>query len=130
MEFGFQILFVLSAFVAAAMAICVHKVIPESLVKAPGRIDVGGALLLGGGLAGVLRLRRSGRGPRLAHRRPAGSPRRGRRGTGQVVPGLESKVRPLIDVRSLDGPLVLMLLVVFLGSRFVPEHAPAHPSHR
>ncbi|MFJ7768729.1 MFS transporter [Streptomyces sp. NPDC097107] len=53
-EFGVQILFVLSAFVAGAMAICVHNVIPEPLVKAPGRIDVGGALLLGGGLAGVL----------------------------------------------------------------------------
>ena len=74
-EFGFQILFLISAVVAITMAICVRLVIPESLVRTPGRIDVGGALLLGGGLAGVLSYVSLGLGLRLARRRSPGSPR-------------------------------------------------------
>lgn len=53
-KFGFQVLFFISAFVAAAMVVIVRAFIPESLSRTPRRIDIGGALLLGGGLAGVL----------------------------------------------------------------------------
>ncbi|GAA5206461.1 MFS transporter [Streptomyces thinghirensis] len=115
-EFGFQILFVLSAFVAAAMAICVHKVIPESLVKAPGRIDVGGALLLGGGLAGVLSYVSLGADLGWLTAGPLALLVGGVVALARWFLVSSRKSDPLIDVRSLDGPLVLMLLVVFLGA--------------
>ncbi|WP_399920537.1 MFS transporter [Streptomyces kanamyceticus] len=115
-EFGFHVLFLVSAFVAAAMALCVRNVVPESLIRTPGRIDVRGALLLGGGLAGVLGY--VSLGPEL-----------GRLGVGSLallVGGGAALARwflvssrepdPLIDVRDLGRPLVLTLLVVFLAA--------------
>jgi len=115
-EFGFQILFLISAVVAIAMAICVHNVIPESALKTPGRIDVGGALLLGGGLAGVLSYVSLGSefgwfavGPLIL-----------------LVGGVAAfarwflvssrKPESLIDVRNLGVPLVLTLLVLVFST--------------
>ncbi|WP_419999935.1 MFS transporter [Streptomyces boninensis] len=44
-EFGFQILFLISAVVAVAMAVCVRKVVPESpVVKTPSSSRAGGGL--------------------------------------------------------------------------------------
>ncbi|WP_280381983.1 MFS transporter [Nocardia wallacei] len=113
-EFGFQILFGTAVVVAAAMAILVHAVLPESLIKTPGTIDIGGALLLGGGLAGVLGY--ISLGPDL-----------GWAGLGPLalfVGGVAASARwwlvssrkpePLIDIRDLGGPLMLTLLIVFL----------------
>ncbi|GAB2780733.1 MFS transporter [Amycolatopsis magusensis] len=115
-EFGFQILFLVSAVVAVTMAICVRKVIPESLIRTPGRIDVRGALLLGGGLAGVLSYVSLGSefgwlafGPLVL-----------------LVGGITAFARwflvssrkpdSLIDVRNLGAPLVLTLLVLVLST--------------
>ncbi|PRC51275.1 MFS transporter, partial [Mycobacterium sp. ITM-2017-0098] len=50
--FGFRSVFVAAASNAAALS--VRCAIPESPVRGTGRIDVGGALLLGGGLGAVL----------------------------------------------------------------------------
>lgn len=115
-QFGFQVLFLVSALVAAVMAVCAHHVLPESPIRTPGRIDVGGALLLGGGLAGV-----------LGH--VSLGAEFGWFGTGPLAllaGGITALVRwflvssrkpdPLIDVRNLGGPLVLTLLVVFLAA--------------
>ncbi|MFI6306647.1 MFS transporter [Amycolatopsis thailandensis] len=115
-EFGFRILFLISAVVAIAMAVCVHNVVPESVLRTPGRIDVGGALLLGGGLAGVLSYVSLGSefgwfavGPMVLL-------------FGGVVAfarwSLVSSRRPgsLIDVRNLGTPLVLTLLVLVLST--------------
>lgn len=115
-QHGFQILFLVSAVVAAAMALCVRRMVPESLVTTPGRIDVGGALLLGGGLAGVLSYISLG----------------AEFGWFTVVPlillaggvtafarwFLVSSRKPdsLIDVRNLGAPLVLTLLVLVLST--------------
>ncbi|QQM38591.1 MFS transporter [Streptomyces liliifuscus] len=115
-EFGFQILFLLSAFVGAVMAICVHKVIPESLVRTPGRIDVGGALLLGGGLAGVLSYVSLGSDLGWLAAGPLALLVGGIAALARWFLVSSRKPDPLIDVRDLDGPLVLMLLVVFLGA--------------
>ncbi|PRC50989.1 MFS transporter, partial [Mycobacterium sp. ITM-2017-0098] len=52
--FGFRSVFVAAALLAAAAALSVRCAIPESPVRGTGRIDVGGALLLGGGLGAVL----------------------------------------------------------------------------
>lgn len=52
--FGWQFVFVVSATFAAVAALCVRRMIPNSPNTTPGTVDVAGALLLGGGLAGVL----------------------------------------------------------------------------
>ncbi|MFE1009809.1 MFS transporter [Streptomyces sp. NPDC058794] len=115
-RFGFQILFLVSALVAAAMAICVHHVLPEAPARTPGRLDVAGALLLGGGLAGVLGY--VSLGSDLGWLTPVP--------LALLVGGVAALARwflvssrkpdPLIDVRNLGGPLVLTLLVVFLAA--------------
>jgi hypothetical protein len=52
--FGWQFVFVVSAMFAGLAALLVRLVIPVSRIRTPGKVDVAGALLLGGGLAGVL----------------------------------------------------------------------------
>jgi MFS family permease len=53
-QFGFHSVFAVSVALAATAALSVGVFIPETPILGGGRIDVGGALLLGGGLAGVL----------------------------------------------------------------------------
>ncbi|MEV0084082.1 MFS transporter [Saccharopolyspora sp. NPDC050642] len=115
-EFGFQILFLVSAFVAAVMAICVRNVIPESPIKTPGKIDVGGALLLGGGLAGVLGYISLGSDLGWLAVGPLALLVGGVAALARWFLVSNRKPDPLIDVRDLSGPLVLTLLVVFLGA--------------
>ncbi|AXB42526.1 MFS transporter [Amycolatopsis albispora] len=115
-DFGFQILFLVSAVVAVTMAICVRRIVPESPITTPGRVDAGGALLLGGGLAGVLSYVSLGSefgwlavGPLLLL---AGG------GAAFTRWLLVSSRKPgsLIDLRDLGAPLVLTLLVLVLST--------------
>ncbi|MGC9540096.1 MFS transporter [Streptomyces sp. UG1] len=115
-EFGFQILFLLSAVVAAVMAICVHHVLPESPTRTPGKIDVGGALLLGGGLAGVLGYVSLGSDLGWLAAVPLAFLAGGVAALARWFLVSSRKPDPLIDVRNLGGPLVLTLLVVFLAA--------------
>ncbi|WP_405957918.1 MFS transporter [Streptomyces phaeochromogenes] len=115
-EFGFQILFLLSAFVGAVMTICVRNVIPESPIRTPGKIDIGGALLLGGGLAGVLSYVSLGSDLGWLAAGPLALLVGGVGALARWFLVSSRKPDALIDVRDLDGPLVLMLLVVFLGA--------------
>lgn len=52
--FGFRSVFVAAAILAAAAALGVRVFIPESPIRTGGRIDVGGAVLLGVGLGATL----------------------------------------------------------------------------
>ncbi|WP_280430534.1 MFS transporter [Nocardia brasiliensis] len=113
---GFQILFLVSAFVAVAMATFVRGIVPESLVKTPGRIDIGGALLLGGGLAGVLSYISLGSDLGWLAVGPLALLCGGGAALVRWFLVANRKPDPLIDIRDLNGPLVLTLLVVFLGA--------------
>ncbi|MFI6638425.1 MFS transporter [Streptomyces sp. NPDC050504] len=115
-EFGFQALFLVSASVAAAMALCVHRLVPESPVRTPGRLDVEGAVLLGGGLAGVLGYVSLGSGPGWLAPGPLALLVGGAAALARWFLVAGRKPDPLIDVRGLGGPLVLTLLVVFLAA--------------
>ncbi|MEV7553621.1 MFS transporter [Amycolatopsis sp. NPDC089917] len=115
-EFGFQILFLISAAVAIAMAICVHNVLPESALKTPGRIDVGGALLLGGGLAGVLSYVSLGSEFGWFAVGPLGLLAGGVAAFARWFLVSSRQPDSLIDVRNLGAPLVLTLLVLVLGT--------------
>jgi MFS family permease len=115
-EFGFQILFLGSAVVAVVMAICVRNVVPESTTKTPGRVDLVGALLLGGGLVGVLGYVSVGSALGWLAVGPVAFLAGGVAALARWFLVSSRKPDPLIDVRGLGGPLVLTLLVVFLGA--------------
>ncbi|MET9812098.1 MULTISPECIES: MFS transporter [unclassified Streptomyces] len=115
-ESGFQILFLGSAFLAAAMAICVRKVVPESPARTPGKLDVGGALLLGGGLAGVLSYVSLGSDLGWLAAGPLALLVGGIAALARWFLVSSRKPDPLIDVRDISRPLVLTLLVVFLAA--------------
>ncbi|MFC4335933.1 MFS transporter [Salininema proteolyticum] len=115
-EFGFQILFVISAAVAAAMAVCVRSSLPESAIRTPGRLDIGGALLLGGGLAGTLGYISLGSDLGWLAIGPLALLAGGAAALARWFLVSSRKPDPLIDVANLGRPLVLTLLVVFLAA--------------
>ncbi|TDP38133.1 MFS transporter [Nocardia ignorata] len=115
-EFGFQILFLISAAVAVAMAVCVRFLVPESLVKTPGRLDISGALLLGGGLLGVLGYISMGPDLGWSAIGPLALLLGGAVALVSWFTVSSRKADPLIDVGNLGKPLLLTLLVVFLGA--------------
>ena len=114
-EFGFQVLFLVSAVIAVAMAICVVLVIPESRIRTPGRIDLAGALLLGGGLAGVLSYISLGSELGWLAVGPLTLLVAGAAALARWFLVSSRKPDPLIDVRNLGRPLALTLLVLFLA---------------
>ncbi|GAA0923508.1 MFS transporter [Streptomyces thermoalcalitolerans] len=114
--FGWRVVFVLSAAFAGMAAVFVRCVIPDSRNRTPGRVDVAGALTLGGGLAGVLAYISLGQefgwlsGASLAFL------------IGGVAALLVwyvvlSRVpEPVIDIRGISSALGLGLLVVVMGT--------------
>ncbi|RKT53593.1 MFS transporter [Saccharothrix australiensis] len=114
--YGYRVVFVVSAVFAATGALLVRFFLPESVVRTPGRVDIAGALLLGGGIAAVVTYVSLGGDfgwtgaiplpillagavalacwVRLAHRTPD----------------------PVVDITKLSRPLVLTLGVVVLGT--------------
>ncbi|OLT05163.1 hypothetical protein BJF90_19685 [Pseudonocardia sp. CNS-004] len=115
-QFGFRSVFAVAVALSAAAALCVRTFIPESPVRGSGRIDVSGALLLGGGLAGVLGY--ASLGPDL-----------GWLDGGMLVllaAGIAALAgwwfhamrieEPIVDIRALSRPLLLTLLAVVLAA--------------
>jgi MFS family permease len=115
-EFGFQILFVIAGLIAAAMAICVRYIVPESSIRTPGKVDVAGALLLGGGLAGMLSYISLGSELGWLAVGPLALLVGGVTGLARWFLVSSRKSEPLIDVRDLGRPLLLTLFVVMLGA--------------
>ncbi|NUQ90046.1 MAG: MFS transporter, partial [Glycomyces artemisiae] len=114
--FGFHVLFLVSAAAAVAMALCVRRFLPESPVRTPGRIDVGGALLLGGGLAGVLGYLSLGAEFGWLAAGPLVLLAGGTAASLRWFLVSSRKPDPLIDLRDVSRPLALTLLVVFLAA--------------
>ena len=114
--FGFQVLFLVSSVVAAAMAFCVHRAVPESGVVTPGRLDVRGALLLGAGLVGVLGYISLGAELGWFGPVPLLLAVAGVAGLVRWLRHTRRTPEPLVDLGALSRPLVLTLLVVFLGA--------------
>jgi MFS family permease len=92
-SYGYQVVFIVSGSFAAASALLVRLLLPESTIRTPGRIDVAGALLLGGGLVAVV---------------------------GYVSLGTEFGWFGAIPLALLGGG-VLALVGWFVVSRWVPE---------
>ena len=115
-DYGFQILFVLAAGVAFAMALAVRALIRESSITTPGKIDFSGALLLGGGLAGVLSYISLGSGLGWLSAGPLVLLVGGVAALAWWFLVSTRKPDPLIDVRNLGKPLGLTLFIVALGA--------------
>jgi MFS family permease len=115
-RFGFQSVFAVSVALAAVAALCVRLFIPESPVRGSGRVDVGGALLLGGGLAAVLGYVSLGQdlgwlSGAMIVLLSAGVAAL----AGWVVLALRVD-EPIVDIRALSRPLLLTLLAVVLAA--------------
>ncbi|GAA2349909.1 MFS transporter [Saccharopolyspora halophila] len=113
---GFQILFVVSAIVAVTMALAVRGVVPESRITTPGRIDFGGALLMGSGLLGVLSYISLGSELGWLALGPVALLLGGAVALTRWSLVSSRKPEPLIDIRGLGLPLVLTLLVIVLAT--------------
>ena len=114
--FGYRSVFVVAAVLAATAAIGVRCFVPESPVRVATRIDVGGALLLGGGIGATLTYISMGQAVgwldgRMIALLTAGA--------GALVWWAVSALRvdePLIDIRALHRPILLTLLALLLAA--------------
>jgi MFS family permease len=115
-RFGYQSVFVVSVALAAAAGLFVRLFVPESPIRSNGRVDVGGALLLGGGLAAVLGYISLGQdlgwlSPGMIVLLAAGAAAL----AGWVFLALRVD-EPIVDIRALSRPLLLTLLAVVLAA--------------
>ncbi|GHG87189.1 MFS transporter [Streptomyces lanatus] len=114
--FGYRSVFIVAALLAAAAALCVRSFLPESPVRTSGRIDVRGALLLGGGLGAVLAYASLGSdlgwlsGGMIALLLAGAAAL-----AGWVFLALRVD-EPIIDIRALGGPILLTLLALVLAA--------------
>lgn len=114
--FGYRSVFVAAALLAAAAALCVRSFIPESPIRSTGRIDVGGALLLGGGLGAVLAYISLGRDfGWLSEGMVALLAVGAAAVAGWVFLALRVD-EPIIDIRALRRPILLTLLALVLAA--------------
>lgn len=114
--FGYRGVFIAAALLAAAAALSVRALIPESPIRGTGRIDVGGALLLGGGLGAVLAYVSLGRDTGWLS---AGMIALIAAGAGALAGWALLALRvddPIIDIRALRRPILLTLLTVVLAA--------------
>ncbi|QBI54866.1 MFS transporter [Streptomonospora litoralis] len=114
--FGYRGVFIVGALLAAVAALCVRFIIPESPVRSTGRVDVGGALLLGGGLGAVLAYASLGGDFGWLS---AGMIALLAAGAAALVGWVFLALRidePVIDIRALSRPVLLTLLALVLAA--------------
>ncbi|MGX1563836.1 MFS transporter [Streptomyces sp. NPDC055506] len=114
--FGYRSVFIVAALLAAAAALCVRSFIPESPIRGTGRIDVGGAFLLGGGLGAVLAYTSLGADLGWLS---AGMLTLLAAGAAALAGWAFLALRvdePIIDIRGLSGPILLTLLALVLAA--------------
>lgn len=115
-ELGFRVIFVTAAALGGAAAVAVRAVIPESTIRTSGRLDVGGALLLGGGLVSVLGY--ISLGPEIGWFGvvPFALLGAGLAALAYWVRHSRRAADPVIDISNLGRPLLLTLLVIVLAT--------------
>ncbi|ODQ96393.1 MFS transporter [Mycolicibacterium holsaticum] len=114
--FGYRSVFIAAALLAAVAALCVRFFIPGSPIRSIGRIDVVGALMLGGGLGAVLGYASLGRNygwlsGGMITLLAAGAAAL----TGWAFCALRVD-EPIIDIRALSRPILLTLLALVLAA--------------
>lgn len=114
-EFDFRVVFAASAILAVAAGVCVRGLIPRSAVRTAGRIDVTGALILGGGLAATLSYISLGPEFGWLSIGPLALLGGGIAALARWYLVSSRKPEPAVDIRNLTLPLVITLLVVALA---------------
>jgi MFS family permease len=114
--FGYRSVFIAAALLAVTAALCVRLIIPESPIRSAGRIDVGGALLLGAGLGAVLAYFSLGSdlgwlSAGMIVLLAAGATAL----AGWAFLALRVE-EPIVDIRALHGPILLTLLGLVLAA--------------
>jgi MFS family permease len=115
-QYGYQVVFVVSGSFAAISALMVRFLLPESSIRTPGRIDVVGALLLGGGLAAVVSYVSLGTEYGWLGAVPLTLLVIGMLALASFVVHSRRNPEPVIDISNLGRPLVLTLIVIVLGA--------------
>ncbi|WP_026454395.1 MFS transporter [Saccharomonospora iraqiensis] len=115
-EFGYPVVFVAAALIAVLAVIGVRALIPRSTNRTPGTVDVAGAVLLGGGLAAVLSYISLGPGFGWLSGGPLMVLGGGAAALARWFLVSSRKPEPVIDIRNLNLPLILNLLVLVLGA--------------
>ncbi|WP_245720450.1 MFS transporter [Nocardia uniformis] len=115
-HFGYRSVFIAGALLAALAALSVRFLIPRTPGRSSGRIDMRGALLLGGGLGAVLGYVTLGRDSgwlsgSMIVLLVAGVAAL----AGWLVLALRIE-EPIIDIRALSRPIVLTLLALVLAA--------------
>ncbi|WP_234794043.1 MFS transporter [Mycolicibacterium flavescens] len=113
---GYRGVFVVAALLAAGAALSVRIFIPESPIRSPGRVDVAGGLLLGGGLGAVLAYASLGRSFGWSS---AGMAALLAAGVVALLGWVFVMLRveePIIDVRALSRPILLTLMALVLAA--------------
>jgi MFS family permease len=113
---GYRSVFVVAALLAAGAALCVRYVIPESPVRSTGRIDVTGAILLGGGLGAVLAYVSLGRDFGWSTGAMLGLLAAGLAALAAWAVTALRVDEPIIDIRALRRPVLLTLLALVLAA--------------
>nr|WP_112475184.1 MFS transporter [Streptomyces sp. ST1020] len=114
--FGYRSVFFVAAVLAAVAALCVRTLIPESPVRGTGRVDLKGALLLGGGICAVLAyVSLGGDQGRLSGGMLALLAGGVAALTGWVLLALRTE-EPVVDLRGLSRPILLTLLALVLAA--------------
>ncbi|MFI7446262.1 MFS transporter [Nonomuraea sp. NPDC049714] len=114
--FGWRFVFVVSVTFAGLAALLVRLVIPLSRYRTPGKVDVAGALLLGGGLAGVLTYISLGQEFGWLGIAPVAILAGGVAALLVWFFVLSRVPEPVIDIRGVSLALGLGLLVVVMGT--------------
>lgn len=114
--FGYQSVFVVAALLAAAAAIGVRYFVPESPIRVASRIDVIGALLLGGGIGATLAYISLGQATGWLDGRMLTLLAAGAAALAWWALRTLRVEDPLIDIRALHRPILLALLALLLAA--------------
>lgn len=114
--FGASSVFAVAVLLAGAAAICVRLFIPESPIRGTGRVDVCGALLIGGGLAAVLAYLTLGTGLGWLSTEMLALLAAGIGALAAWILRTRRIAEPIIDIRALSGPILWTLLTLVLAA--------------
>ncbi|ROO58727.1 MFS transporter [Micromonospora sp. Llam0] len=114
--FGWRVVFVISATFAGLATVLVRTVLPKTPSTTPGTVDIVGALVLGGGIAGVLVYVSLGQVFGWLGIFPLAVLAAGIVALLTWFFVLSRKPEPVIDIRGISLPLGLGLLVVVMGT--------------
>lgn len=114
--FGYRSVFIVAVLLSVTAALLVRTCIPESPIHATGRVDILGALLLGGGLGAVLAYASLGRTNGWLDAGMVAVLAAGLTALALWTMRSLRVAQPLIDLRALRRPVLLTLLALALAA--------------